>query len=198
MASGNTSGLSRATTGHNDSDSENEVFFNPRTYDRQSEGTERSDNVAAMTAGGGSSTIAPEMAASYLLQLRDTNSQNQTEQAPTIPSSSRYQHVVPPGNSNANPSPYMHTDITNANLVNQGRFAPQDMVYSETNMKNTVAGLCNAIAIMQQQQATMEIKQGTISSTLTKVMTLLQDLSNKAQNSSQSNCTDSIQNGGQR
>ena len=201
MASGNTSGLSSGTTGHDDSESENEVFFNPRKYDEQSGGTEQSENLAAMTAGGGSSTITPEtdrMAASYLLQLRDTNLQGQTEQAPTIPNSSRYQHMVPLGNSNANPSPSMHTGMLNANLANQGRFAPQDMVYSETNMKNTVAGLSNAIAIMQQQQATMEIKQGTISSTLTKVMTLLQDLSNKAQNSSQNNCTDSIQNGGQR
>ena len=201
MASGNTSGLSSGTTGHDDSESENEVFFNQRTYDGQSESTERSENLAAMTAGGGSSTIPPDsdrMAASYLLQLRDTNPQSQTEPAPSIPRSSRYQHMVPPGNSNANPSPSMHTGMSNANLANHGRFAPQDMVYSETNMKNTVAGLSNAIAIMQQQQATMEIKQGTISSTLTKVMTLLQDLSNKAQHSSQNNCTDSIQNGDQR
>ena len=64
-------------------------------------------------------------------------------------------------------------------------------------MKNTVAGLSNAIAIMQQQQATMEIKQDTISSTLTNVMSLLQDLANESQNSSQNNCTDSIQNGSQ-
>ena len=122
MASGNTSGLSSGTTGHDDSESENEVFFNPRTYDKQSEGTERSENVAAMTAGGCSSTIAPEndrMAASYLLQLRDAKSQSQTEQAPTSPSSSRYQHVVHPDNSNANPSPSMHTGMSNANLANQ-------------------------------------------------------------------------------
>ena len=208
MASGNTSDLNSGTTGHDDSESENEVFFNPRTYDRLSEGTEGSENVAAMTAGGGSSNIAPEtdrMAASYLLQLRDAKSQSQTEQAPTIPSSSRYQQVVPPGNSNANPSPSMHTGMLNANLANQSRFAPQDMMYSETNMKSTVVGLSNLIAIMQQQQvglqqqhACMELKQDSISSTLINVTSLLQDLTNKAQNSSQNSCTDGIQNGGQR
>ena len=208
MASGNTSGLSSGTAGHDDSESENEVFFNPRTYDRQSEGTERSENVAAMTTGVGSSTIAPEtdrMAASYLLQLRDAKSQSQTEQAPTIPSSSRCQHVVPPGNSNANPSPSLHTGMPNANLANQSRFAPQDMMHSETNMKNTVVGLSNVIAIMQQQQvglqqqqACMELKQDSISNSLINVTSLLQDLANKAQNSSQNSCTDGVQNGGQR
>ena len=210
MACGNTSGLNSGTNGHDDSESENEVFFNPRTFDRQSEGTERSENVAAMTAGGGSSTIAPETdrrAASYLLQLRDTNSQSQAEQAPTIPSSSRYQNVVPPGNSVANPSPSkrMHTGMSNANFANQSRFAPQDMMCSETNMKSTVVGLSNLIAIMQQQQvglqqqqACMELKQDSISSTLINFTSLLQDLTNKAQNSSQNSCTDGIQNGSQR
>ena len=122
MASGNTSDLNSGTTGHDDSASENEVFFNPRTYDRQPEGTERSENVAAMTAGVRSSLVAPETdrsAASYLLQLRDTNLQSQAEQAPTIPSSSRFQNVVPPDNSVANPSPStcMHTDMSNANFA---------------------------------------------------------------------------------
>ena len=79
------------------------------------------------------------------------------------------------------------------------------MMYSETNMKSTVVGLSNVIAIMQQQQvglqqqqACMELKQDSISSTLTHVTSLLQDLTNKAQNSSQNSCTDGIQNGGQR
>ena len=132
------------------------------------------------------------MAATYLLQLRERNTQNQTDQAPVVSnSSSRYQHVVPPDYSNTNPSQYMYTSMSNS-------LDPQGMIYSETNMKNTVAGLSNAIAIMQQQQATMEIKQGTISSTLTNVMTLLQDLANKSQNSSQNSCTDGIQNGSQK
>ena len=91
--------------------------------------------------------------------------------------------MVPPGNSNANPSPSMHTDMSNANLANQGRFASQDYGYSETNMKNTVTGLSNVIALMQQQQvslqqqqvglqqqqASMEMKQDSISSTLTNI-----------------------------
>ena len=131
------------------------------------------------------------MEATYLLQLRERHTQNQTDQAPVVSNSSRYQHVVPPDNSNTNPSQYMYTSMSNS-------LDPQGMIYSETNMKNTVAGLSNAIAIMQQQQATMEIKQDTISSTLTNVVTLLQDLANKSQNSSQNNCTDSMQNGSQR
>ena len=79
------------------------------------------------------------------------------------------------------------------------------MVYSETNMKNTVVCLSNVIALMQhqqvglqQQQASTEIKQDAISCILTNVMSLLKDLTNKAQNSSQNSCTDGIQNGGQR
>ena len=209
MASENTSGLSTGTTRHDDdSESENEVFLNPRTYDRQPEGTERSENVAAMTAGVRSSPIAPEtdrMAATYLLQLRERDTQNQTDQAPVVSNSSRYQQVVPPNHSNTNPSQYRHTSMSNS-------LDPQGMIYSETNMKNTVAGLSNVIALMQQQQvglqqqqvglqqqqASMEMKQDSISSTLTNVLSLLQDLSNKAQNSSQNNCTDSIQNGSQR
>ena len=78
------------------------------------------------------------------------------------------------------------------------------MMCSETNMKNRVAGLSNVIALMQQQQigaqqqqASMKIKQDLISSTLTNVMSLLQDLTNKAHNSSQNICTDSKQYGGQ-
>ena len=79
------------------------------------------------------------------------------------------------------------------------------MMCSETNMKSTVVGLSNLIAIMQQQQvglqqqqACMELKQDSISSTLINVTSLLQDLTNKAQNSSQNSCTDGMQNGGQR
>ena len=113
--------------------------------------------------------------------------------------------MVPPGNPNANPSPSMLSSMSNANLANQSRFAPSDMVYSETNMKNTVVGLSNVIALMQhqqvglqQQQASMEMKQDAISCTLTNVMSLQQDLTNKAQNSSKNSNTDGVQNGGQR
>ena len=88
--------------------------------------------------------------------------------------------------------------MSNANQAYQNSFGQQVMIYSETNMKNTVAGLISAISIMQQQQATMEIKQDTISSMLTNVMSLHQDFANKSQNSSQNNCTNSIQNGSKR
>ena len=187
MASENTSGVNEDRMGLDDSEPENEEYYSQRTYDRQSEGTDQSQNLVSR----GSSNITHEtdrMAATYLLQLRERDTQNQ---APVVSNSSRYQHVVPPDNSNTNPRQYMYTSMSNS-------LDPQGMIYSETNMKNTVAGLSNAIAIMQQQQATMEIQQGTISSTLTNVMTLLQDLANKSQNPSQNNCTDSMQNGSQR
>ena len=190
MTSENTSNVNEDRMGLDDSEPENEEYYSQRTYDRQSEGADQSQNLVSR----GSSNITHEtdrMAATYLLQLRERDTQNQTDQAPVVSNSSRYQHVVPPDNSNTNPSQYMYTSMSNS-------LDPQGMIYSETNMKNTVAGLSNAIAIMQQQQATMEIKQGTISSTLTNVMTLLQDLANKSQNSSQNNCTDSMQNGSQR
>ena len=165
MASENTSSVNEDRMGLDDSEPENEEYYSQRTYDRQSEGADQSQNLVSR----GSSNITHEtdrMAATYLLQLRERGTQNQTEQASVVSNSSRYQHVVPPDNSNTNPSQYINTSMANS-------IDPQGMIYSETNMKNTVAGLSNAIAIMQQQQATMEIKQGTISSTLTNVMTLL-------------------------
>ena len=171
MASENTSSVNEDRMGLDDSEPENEEYYGQRTYDRQSKGADQSQNLVSR----GSSNIThvtDRMAATYLLQLRERDTQNLTDQAPVVSnSSSRYQHVVPPDNSNTNPSQYMYTSMSNS-------LDPQGMIYSEANMKNTVAGLSNAIAIMQQQQATMEIKQGTISSTLTNVMTLLQDLAN--------------------
>ena len=104
MASENTSGVNEDRMGLDDSELENEEYYSQRTYDRQLEGTDHSQNLVSR----GSSNITHEtdrMAATYLLQLRERDTQNQTDQAPAVSNSSRYQHVVPPGNSNANPSP---------------------------------------------------------------------------------------------
>ena len=93
----------------------------------------------------------------------------------------------------------MQGDMSNAYFAaqnGQNGFAPKGAVYSEMNMKSTVVGLSNVIAVMQQQHACMESKQDSITSTLTNVMSLLQTLTNNAQNVSQNNYTGAVQNDG--
>ena len=68
MASENTSGVNEDRMGLDDSEPENEEYYSQRTYDRQSEGTDQSQNLVSR----GSSNITPDtdrMAATYLLQL---------------------------------------------------------------------------------------------------------------------------------
>ena len=201
------SGSNNRTVGIEDTESENEAHVGQRTSDRQSEGRDRSETLEATIASGDTSNIRPvddRMAASCLLRLRNAELRTQNEQPNPIQNSSRYQHVVPPSSSYANDSSYMYNCMTNDNFSSQSGqngFAAQDTAYSEINMKSTIAGLSNAIAVMQQQQVglqqqqvSMEIKQDMITKTLTNVTSLLQALSNNAQNSSQNNCTGNVQN----
>ena len=51
---------------------------------------------------------------------------------------------------------------------------PHSALYADVNIRNTVAGLSNALTIMKQQQVSMEVKQDTISGTLMNVLSLLQ------------------------
>ena len=50
------------------------------------------------------------------------------------------------------------------------------MVYSQTNMQNTISGLSNAIGCLQQQQVDIHRRQNNITGTLEQVLTALQDL----------------------
>ena len=202
-----TSGSNNSTVGLEDTESENDAHVSQRTSDRQSEGRDRSETLEATIASGDTSNIRPvddRMAASCLLRLRNTELRTQNEQANPIPSIARYQHAVPPSSSYANDSSYMYDGMTNGNFSSQNGqngFAAQDTAYSEMDMKRTIVDLSNVIAVMQQQQVglqqqqvSMEIKQDMITRTLTNVTSLLQTLSNNAQNSSQNNCTGNEQN----
>ena len=197
-----TSGSNNRTVGLEDTESENDAHVSQITRDRQSGGTDRSEVLEATIANGETSNMRPiddRIAASYLLRLRDTDLHSRNEQANPIQSTSRYQHAVPPSSSHANDNSCMQGDMSNTYFGaqnGQNGFAPQGAVYSEMNMKSTVVGLSNVIAVMQQQQACMESKQDSITSTLTNVMSLLQTLTNNAQNVSQNNYTGAMQNDG--
>ena len=69
-------------------------------------------------------------------------------------------------------------------------------LYVDVNIRNTVAGLSNALASMKQQQVSMEVKQDTISGTLMNVMSLLQEVTKKSQNFNRNTCGSSTENGG--
>ena len=131
-----TSGSNNRKVGLEDTESENEAHVSQRTSDRQSEGKDRPETLEATIASGDTSNIRPvddRMAAFTKTTKHRITDQN--EQANPIPSTSRYQHAVPPSSSYANDSSYMYDGMKN----DQNGFAAQDTAYSEIDMKRTIA-----------------------------------------------------------
>ncbi|MCG7867519.1 MAG: hypothetical protein JAY74_14290 [Candidatus Thiodiazotropha taylori] len=184
-----------------DSDSENEVFFNRNGSTRQAE-TQGHTQYDTMSMPLGHSVSAnseteQRVAAASLMQLNEI-SQQQTGVSST-PNLLNHVHQGSMVSSHSNPNLSMRAQ--EVHNFNRGDNNIQAAMYSEANMRNTVTGLSNALLMMQQQQAgmqqqqvSMEIKQDSISGTLTNVLSLLQELTKKSQNSSQNNCANSADN----
>ena len=104
--------------------------------------------------------IMQQAAASILLQLhtRDTNN-----------TASGDQDDQTYGNSSLN-------NRNMAQLPENANNTPIAFMYSQINMQNTMAGLSNAIGMLQQEQLNMHARQENITGTLTQVLSVLQEL----------------------
>ena len=104
--------------------------------------------------------IMQQAAASTLLQLhtRDTNN-----------TASGDQDDQTYGNSSLN-------NRNMAQLPENTNRTSNAFMYSQINMQNTMAGLSNAIGMLQQEQLNMHARQENITGTLTQVLSVLQEL----------------------
>lgn len=170
-------------------------FFNENGANGQTEGTDLTENYPHLAGSSGPSNTNvtdQAVAASSLTQLREA-SQIHTERGSFVPY--MFRSTPPTAHISSNENPFQSSQTQNAISISNNDYASHAAIYSETNISNTISGLSNARASMQQQQvglqqeqASMELKQDTIFGTLTKVMSLLQELVKKSQNTSQNNC----------
>lgn len=182
-----------------DYEPETEIFFNENGSHGQTEGTDQTENYAHLAGSSGpSNTNVTDqvVAASSLAQLREA-SQIHTERGSSVPY--MFRSTPPTAHISSNENPLQSLQTQKVSSISNNDYASQAAIYSEANIRNTISGLSNALASMQQQQvglqqqqASMEIKQDTMSGTLTNVMSLLQELTKKSQNTSQNNSAGNI------
>ena len=187
---------------HEDSGSQTEVFFNNKGSTRQAEGLEQTQHDTSVTSSYSPSVTCENeqtVAAASLMQLHGS-SQNQARGS-SVPNLVSSVHQGPMVSSHGNFIQSMQA--SGLHPFNRGANVLDSTIYSEANMRNTITGLSNALVSMQQQQVglqqqqvNMEVKQDSISGTLTNVLSILQELTKKSQNSSQNNSVSSIGNGG--
>lgn len=182
------------TVDNNGSEPETEVIFNFKGSDRQTQDNQQSENYLYQ-ASNHTQTTEQVAAAASLMQLHEAP-YSQTDSVPPNPCMSRNIPQTTPISSYDHSIQSMQSiGGQSLNMLNSSS-VPHSALYSDVNIRNTVAGLSNALTIMKQQQVSMEVKQDTISGTLMNVLSLLQEVTKKSQNFSRDTCGSSTENGG--
>ena len=126
----------------------------------------------------------PQAAASTLLQLHDRyipniasrdneNHANSTSRFCT----GRLNGVDASSQYTSRPGGYYSYSSRDSTQVPENANATQNaFMYSQVNMQNTMAGLSSAIGSLQQEHLNMHTRQESITSTLTQVLSVLQEL----------------------
>ena len=119
---------------------------------------------------------------------------SQTDSAHPNPSMSRNIPQTTPTSSYDHIQSMQSKGVQSLNMLNSSSI-PHSALYTDANIRNTVAGLSNALTIMKQQQVSMEVKQDTISGTLMNVLSLLQEVTKNSQNFNRNTCGSRTENG---
>ena len=170
------------------------MIDNFKGSDRQTEDNQQSENYLYQASNH---TQATEQvaAATSLMQLHEAT-YSQTNSVPPNPCMSRnISHISPISSYDHSIQSKQSIGVQSRNMLNSSS-VPHSALYADANIRNTVAGLSNALASMKQQQVSIAVKQDSISGTLMDVLFLLQEVTKKSQNFSRNNCGSSKENGG--
>ena len=181
------------TVDNNGSEPETEVIFTFKGSDRQMEDNQQSENYLYKTSNY-TQTTEQEAAAASLMHLHEAP-HSKTDSAPNPCMSRNIPQTTPISSYNHSIQSMQSLCVQSLNMLNSSS-VQNSALYTDANIRNTVAGLSNALTIMKQQQVSMEVKQDTISGTLMNVLSLLQEVTKKSQNFNSNTCGSSTENGG--